>query len=119
MAALVILALAVVLGHRGPGDLQGATQRLALSGFGVFYVGGLVVGLPLMHRDLADGSLWVTTAVAVTFANDTGAYFTGRALGRHKLAPEISPGKTVEGAVGGLVAGVLFMFVARATFFPA
>ena len=70
-------------------------------------------------RSAPTGSLWVTTAIAVTFVNDTGAYFTGRALGRHKLAPAISPGKTVEGAVGGLVAGVIFMFVARATFFPA
>ncbi len=120
MAALVVVALAVLLSQRAAGgDLPSAIQRLALTGFGIFYVGGLLVGLPLMHRDLADGSLWVTTAVAVTFANDTGAYFTGRALGRHKLAPAISPGKTIEGAVGGLVTGVAFMFVARATFFPA
>jgi phosphatidate cytidylyltransferase len=119
MAALVLLSLAVVLGHRDLADLPQATHRLALAGFGVIYVGGLVVGLPLMHRDLADGSLWVTVAVAVTFANDTGAYFVGRTLGRHKLAPDISPGKTIEGAVGGLVVGVAFMFIARATFFPA
>jgi phosphatidate cytidylyltransferase len=119
MASMILLSVATVVGHRSPGDLQGAVQRLALSGFGVVYVGGLVVGLPLMHRDLPDGSLWVTTAVAVTFVNDTGAYFTGRALGRHKLAPEISPGKTIEGAVGGLVASVLFVFLARATFFTS
>ena len=41
----------------------------------------------------------------MTFGNDTGAYFAGRALGRHKLYPAVSPSKTVEGAVGGMVAG--------------
>jgi phosphatidate cytidylyltransferase len=100
-------------------EVKAATARLATAGFGVLYVGGLVVTLPLMHRDLPDGPLWVVLAIAVTFSNDTGAYVTGRTLGRHKLAPAISPGKTVEGAVGGLVAGVLLTFVARATFLPA
>jgi phosphatidate cytidylyltransferase len=119
MAALIALSLVVLLSQRDAADLPGAIQRLAMAGFGVFYIGGLVVGLPLMHRDLPDGSLWVTTAVAVTFANDTGAYFVGRALGRHKLAPVISPGKTVEGAFGGLAAALGFMFAARATFFSS
>jgi phosphatidate cytidylyltransferase len=43
----------------------------------------------------------VLLVVFATWACDTGAFFTGRAVGRHKLAPEISPGKTVEGAIGG------------------
>lgn len=43
---------------------------------------------------------------------DSGAYFIGRKLGKHKLAPTISPGKSVEGAIGGIVLGVLFAFVA-------
>ena len=118
MGALILMSVAVLLASRGHEDLKASTHRLAMGGFGVFYIGGLIAGLPLMHRDLSDGSLWVTTAVAVTFANDTGAYFFGRALGRHKLAPAISPGKTVEGAIGGLAVGVGFMFLARATFFP-
>jgi phosphatidate cytidylyltransferase len=50
--------------------------------------------------------------IAVTFGNDTGAYFVGRAWGRHKMAPTLSPGKTVEGAVGGLAAGLTVTFVA-------
>jgi phosphatidate cytidylyltransferase len=72
-----------------------------------------------LQRDVADGAFWVFVAVAVTFANDTGAYFAGRALGRHKLYPAISPAKTVEGWAGGLVASVGVVFLARATFFPA
>ena len=49
--------------------------------------------------------------------SDTGAYYTGRALGRHKLAPKISPGKTWEGAVGGMVASLLMAVLAHYWFF--
>lgn len=54
----------------------------------------------------------------VLMGSDTGAYFAGRALGKHKLAPKISPGKTWEGLVGGLLAGGAFAALATATFFP-
>jgi len=98
-------------------DLPAAWTRLAAAGFGVFYVGGLLAALPLLHLKM--GPAWVALAIAVTFGNDTGAYFTGRALGRHKLAPAISPGKTVEGAVGGLAASLAFVFVARGLLMPS
>ncbi|MEM9828509.1 MAG: phosphatidate cytidylyltransferase, partial [Planctomycetota bacterium] len=49
----------------------------------------------------------VGVMIAVTKSGDTGAYFTGRALGRHKLIPKLSPGKTWEGAVGGVVFATL------------
>ncbi len=73
-------------------------------------VGGLVyVGLLGAHivlvRELADGRDWVYLALFGTFAVDTAAYFVGRAVGRRKLAPHISPGKTVEGTLGGLAGG--------------
>jgi phosphatidate cytidylyltransferase len=74
--------------------------------------------LALLQRDASHGALWVCATIAVTFANDTGAYFAGRAFGRHKLYPTISPGKTVEGAVGGLVAGLAVMLVGHATVAP-
>ncbi|MGD9562011.1 MAG: phosphatidate cytidylyltransferase [Pyrinomonadaceae bacterium] len=54
----------------------------------------------------------------VIFGSDSGQYFTGKALGKHKLAPAISPGKTVEGAVGGLVAAAGFAALCTLTFFP-
>jgi phosphatidate cytidylyltransferase len=95
-------------------DVPAAWHRLAAAGFGVFYVGGMLAALPLLHR--GPGSAWVALAIIVTFANDTGAYFAGRAFGKHKLAPSISPGKTVEGAIGGLVASLLVTFVAHAFF---
>jgi phosphatidate cytidylyltransferase len=115
MLALLLVGIATLVRTT---DVKVSAARLFAGGFGILYVGGLVTALPLMHRDLAQGPLWVVTAIAVTFSNDTGAYFTGRALGRHKLAPAISPGKTVEGAVGGLAFGLAMMFVARATYLP-
>ena len=73
--------------------------------------GGLYVGWLMSHyiwlRDLPLGPSWVLLALFGTFLNDTGAYSVGRLMGRHKLAPEISPGKTWEGAVGGLIAATL------------
>jgi len=50
-------------------------------------------------------------ALFCAWFSDTGAYFTGRAFGKHKLCPEISPKKTVEGAIGGLLGGVIGMTV--------
>lgn len=60
--------------------------------------------LALIHRD---GHGWLLVALAMIWAADTGAYFSGRRWGRRKLAPRISPNKTIEGMLGGLVAGVV------------
>lgn len=54
----------------------------------------------------------------VLMGSDTGAYYTGRALGRHQLAPKISPGKTWEGAIGGMLASLLMATLAHFWFFP-
>ena len=82
-----------------------------LPAWGLALAGLLYVGLLGQHfvalRELAEGRDWVLLALFTTFATDTGAYAVGRFIGRHKLAPTISPGKTVEGAVGGLVAGAV------------
>lgn len=73
--------------------------------------GSLYVGLPLWYflalRDLPEGAAWVTVTLGTVFANDTAAYGLGRAFGRHRMAPSISPGKTWEGALGGLLGAIL------------
>ncbi|MGB6873503.1 MAG: phosphatidate cytidylyltransferase [Dehalococcoidia bacterium] len=74
-------------------------------------VGALYVGWMLSHwlnlRGLEDGRNWVYLAMLTTFASDTGAFFIGRARGKHKLAPAISASKTWEGAIGGLICAIL------------
>jgi phosphatidate cytidylyltransferase len=78
-------------------------------------VGALYVGWMLSYwlnlRGLADGRNWVYLAMLTTFANDTGAFFIGRARGKHKLAPAISPAKTWEGAIGGSISAILAAIV--------
>lgn len=115
IGAVIVAATATLWFSR---DVQGAAARFAGAGFGALYVGALLAALPLLKRDVSDGALWVILAIGATFMSDTGAYFVGRAVGRHKLAPVISPGKTVEGGVGGFAAALGGAFAARATFFP-
>ena len=73
---------------------------------GILYVGWLL-GYLVALRGLDDGRNWIFLALFVTFGSDTAAFFTGRALGRHALAPQISPAKTWEGAIGGVVGAIL------------
>jgi len=68
---------------------------------GILYIGWLLSHIVAL-RGLADGRNWVFFVLFVTWFSDSAAFFTGRRLGRHKLAPSISPGKTWEGAIGGI-----------------
>jgi phosphatidate cytidylyltransferase len=86
------------------GDPRTALPDLEAAASGLLYVGLLGAHLVLL-RELRDGRDWVYLAVFSTFATDTAAYFTGRAIGTRKLAPQISPGKTVEGTIGGIAGG--------------
>ena len=86
-----------------PSDLL-ARARLAV---GPVYVGFLVAhAVALREAPGLPGLEWLVFALLTTFATDTGAYFVGRSIGRHRMTPSISPGKTWEGAVGGFLAAV-------------
>ncbi len=63
--------------------------------------------LALIHAEQPNGHRWLLVAIAIVWTADTGAYFAGRAFGKHKLSPRISPNKTVEGLVGGMLAGLI------------
>ena len=74
---------------------------------GVFVVFPAFVGLLTLHGSEPYGHWWTFLALAIVWAADIGAYFSGRFLGKRKLAPNISPGKTWAGVVGAFVAGAL------------
>lgn len=76
----------------------------------------LLLGHFLWLRQLPLGREWVFLVLLGTFATDTAAYFTGHAVGRHRLAPRLSPGKTGEGAIGGLIAATASVALLSAAF---
>jgi len=73
---------------------------------GILYIGWLLSYL-ITLRNLDAGRDWVFLALFTNFGSDTAAFFIGRAWGRHRLAPSISPNKTWEGAVGGVFGAVI------------
>jgi len=85
---------------------EGAFRNWAWTIVGALYVGWML-SYWLSLRGLGDGRNWVYLAMLTTFANDTGAFFIGRAMGKHRLAPAISAAKTWEGAIGGLISAIL------------
>jgi len=73
---------------------------------GAYLYFGLLLSSMVLIRGMDDGCDWIALGLLATFAVDTGAYATGKAVGRHKMAPSVSPGKTWEGAAGGYVWGI-------------
>jgi phosphatidate cytidylyltransferase len=119
VAGLVgLLVASLALGLAAAGDVERAGRRVAGLALVVFYPSLLLALLALMRRDVEGGARWVIVALLVAFLSDTGAYFAGRFLGRHALAPAISPKKTIEGSVGGIAAAVASCLAASATFVP-
>lgn len=90
---------------------QGGATSIAFTLLGIYYI-GLALALGVMLRDLPDGDGIVVDVLIGTFVGDTAAYLGGRSIGRHKLAPTISPAKTIEGLVIGIVFGILAVWFA-------
>jgi phosphatidate cytidylyltransferase len=87
------------------GQDQAGTD-FALTVAGILYL-GWVGGYLISLRDLPLGEWWVLTALPAVMLADSGAYFIGRRFGRHPLSPRLSPKKTWEGYLGGIVVGTL------------
>lgn len=100
----VVLAAGMAVAGLSRTNLFGPRKPLRVYATALVYI-GLLFSTIVLLRDGDDGRTWVLLALFATFAVDTGAYAVGKAIGRHKMAPAISPGKTWEGAVGGLVGG--------------
>ncbi len=99
-------------------ELNLVFSQIAITVLGCIYVASLFSYVGLM-RALEHGVFWVFLVAGATFMSDTGAYFVGHAIGKHKLAPLVSPGKTIEGFVGGIVGSVLAAFVCKFFFWQA
>ncbi len=86
-------------------------KQISFRDISILLFSTLYITLPLMHISLVNqmenGKYLIYTVFIGAFMTDTGAYFSGRFLGKHKLIPEISPNKTVEGAIGGVVSSVI------------
>jgi len=112
VVTVVALSTAFVVLTRDPAaDAEAWLWSLATA----LYFGLLGAHFVLL-RESDNGRDWLFFVVLTVWTTDTGAYFLGRAIGRHKLAPAISPGKTIEGGVGGMVAGFAAIFVLDAAF---
>lgn len=102
-AGTAVLFLVLTLFTVEGDDLTHVPARAGLGVLGVLYVGGLFS----IVAQLRQAGMWtLVLLMAITWLNDTGAYFAGRAFGKHKLAPRVSPAKTWEGFFGGLFSSV-------------
>ena len=110
LAAVFLALFAASIWARGVSGRPLAA--VAVTVLGVIYTGAMIsFGYGIRHHEYtvgaAAGTALLGLPMVLTWASDTGAYFVGRAVGRRKLIPSVSPGKTVEGAIGGLLATVL------------
>ncbi len=88
------------------GHIPELSRDLSINALGLLYI-PLLLGHLVWLRYLPNGEWWLVWLLAVMFAGDTAAFYTGLNLGRKKLYPDVSPGKTWEGTIGGLAGAVI------------
>ncbi len=124
--APIILASAIALMLWGtflftcfrPREIPKASSVINATLGSSLYIGFTFLCIALLKRDFSDGTAWIMTLLCMTWFSDTGAYFVGRKFGKHKLAPILSPKKSVEGAIGGFVFALIAAVGAKFIAFP-
>lgn len=117
---LTLTFIAVMIAELLRREKGHSVYHISVTIFGVLYVAWLGSHLMLLRElpiiagiDYSFGYTFVIIVFALTWCYDTGAYTFGRLFGRHKLFPSISPGKTVEGAIGGTFLSIVGILVVR------
>jgi len=116
LLAVATLALTAAM-LLSPGPFERRLKDLAITAFGVLYV-GFMLSTVVSTRALPAGEWFVLFIAIITWAADTGAYYAGTLWGKHLLAPSVSPKKTIEGVGGGLALAVGAALLACAWFVP-
>ena len=111
LAVVALLPVLFALSRVGP-PRRHVTVAMAVTLFGVLWI-GLALAHAILLRELDHGGGVLVDVLVGTFLGDTGAYFAGRAFGSRPLAPRISPNKTVEGLLGGMLTTVVAVWFAH------
>ena len=118
--ALFVIAVLITQTFRFQADFSKMLTGIGATLLGVFYVvflGGFLIATRVGF-DVFLSTKLLGFFFLIIMGADSGAYFSGKLLGRHKLAPTISPGKTVEGLIGGIAASLGFAVLSHFWFFP-
>ncbi|MGI9534256.1 MAG: phosphatidate cytidylyltransferase, partial [Thermodesulfobacteriota bacterium] len=127
MTLFTVVIMVILVLRLNPDDMSVFIQKIGISIFPILYFGWLLSHGVLLRNIGFDGNLlefsnkelglqspgffFLVIVFACTFVNDTGAFFVGRKFGEHKLSPAISPGKTIEGTIGGLFFSIVAAFL--------
>lgn len=115
-AALLVIPATYVF--TSPRTIEDALPSSAVAVLATTYVGLLAGSLIRLRHDFPEGWKLIFFLLLVVWLGDSGAYYFGKALGKHKLSPVISPKKTVEGMFGGMLVSIVTAIVIHFTFFP-
>lgn len=115
-----VLALIAVLRFNRSGDSKIAAPTtlymIITLLIGVIILGGTFLGMVGLRSTISHGPILLVVLLLVIWIADSAAYFSGRAFGKHKLAPLVSPGKTWEGVIGAMLATIIAIVVMRELF---
>jgi phosphatidate cytidylyltransferase len=112
-AIIFLICIFRILTFRQPEPSSSGFKKHLTGSFIVFFLSHLI-----WLRGLSDGHLWIFFLISVAFCGDTFAFYGGKLFGKHKLSVKISPGKTVEGAILGLLGSVGMGYFFAILFFP-
>jgi len=112
-----LLAAALILIVRFKSD-RSASELIFFQVTGVVYI-ALPLSMLVLIRGETDGIAWIFLILAIVFSGDTCAYHVGSRYGAHKLCPSVSPGKTLEGALGGLAGNLAAGVLVKGFFLPS